>query len=58
MRMSEKQNPARILYQCVRCGNEITSDQFTIMLGIKCPNCGFRVLKKIRSPVVKKIKAR
>jgi len=56
--MAEKQSLAGIVYQCVQCGSEITSEQLSIMLEIKCPNCGYRVLRKTRPPVVKRVKAR
>lgn len=56
--MGEKQGEAKIVYKCVQCGSEITSDQLSIMLGIKCPNCGYRTLKKTRSQIVTKVKSR
>ena len=56
--MGENENLAQVVYQCVQCKREITSEQLPAMIGIKCPNCGFRVLRKVRPPVVKKVKAR
>lgn len=46
-----------LTYKCVQCGATITSDQYALLLEIKCPNCGYRVLRKIRSPIVKRVKA-
>ncbi|MEM1515056.1 MAG: DNA-directed RNA polymerase subunit P [Thermoproteota archaeon] len=43
-------------YQCVRCGAIVKSTD--LELGIRCPYCRYRVLKKIRPPVVKRILAR
>jgi DNA-directed RNA polymerase subunit P len=56
--MDLKRELKGIVYQCVQCGSKITSEQLSIMLGIKCPNCGYRVLRKMRPSVVKKVKAR
>ena len=58
LEMAEKRDVAKIIYKCVQCGSEITSEQLSIMLGINCPNCGYRTLKKTRSQVVTKVKAR
>lgn len=56
--MAEKKEMASAVYECVQCGNKITLEQLSIMLGIKCPNCGYRVLKKVPPATVRKIKAR
>jgi len=45
-----------VTYECVNCGAKITSEQVSLTPEIKCPNCGFRVLRKIRPPVVKRVK--
>jgi len=47
-----------IEYQCLRCGKRVTAGELTAMLELKCPNCGYRILKKTRPPVVKRVKAR
>jgi len=47
-----------VTYKCVQCGKEIAKEQLSLMLEIKCPNCGYRVLRKMRPPVVKRVKAR
>jgi len=47
-----------ILYQCISCGEKLTLDQLAMTPEIKCPFCGYRVLKKVRPPVVKRVKAR
>ena len=56
--MAEKRETVGIIYKCVQCGSEITLEQLSIMLGIKCPNCGYRTLKKTRTPIVTRVKAR
>jgi len=55
--MSEK--PARgLVYECVKCGAEVTIDELELRGGgVKCTFCGYRVLKKIRPPVVKRVAA-
>lgn len=56
--MVENESAPAVIYKCVQCGSEITSEQLSIMLEIKCPNCGYRVLRKMRPTVVKQIKSR
>ncbi len=47
-----------IVYQCLSCGSRVTSEELTLIPEIKCPFCGYRILKKVRPPIVKNIKAR
>ena len=48
-----------IVYQCVRCGRKVSSEELDLRGGwVKCTYCGYRVLKKIRPPVVKRIKTK
>jgi DNA-directed RNA polymerase subunit P len=54
----KEQSPTGILYQCISCGEKLTLDQLAMTPEIKCPFCGYRVLKKTRPPVVKRVKAR
>ena len=60
IRMAEEkeQSVTGILYQCISCGEKLTLDQLAMTPEIKCPFCGYRVLKKVRPPVVKRVKAR
>jgi len=46
-----------IEYQCLNCSEKISSKQLAVTPEIKCPFCGYRVLRKIRPPVVKRLKA-
>ncbi|MHA1379954.1 MAG: Rpo12/RPC10 RNA polymerase subunit family protein [Candidatus Helarchaeota archaeon] len=41
-------------YVCGKCGREITSKGMDSLPGVKCPHCGYRILYKVRPPVVKK----
>jgi DNA-directed RNA polymerase subunit P len=48
-----------IVYECVRCGAKVPSEELELRGGeIKCIVCGYRILKKIKPPVVKRVKAR
>jgi DNA-directed RNA polymerase subunit P len=58
MSEDKEQSPTGILYQCISCGEKLTLDQLAMTPEIKCPFCGYRVLKKTRPPVVKRVKAR
>ena len=45
-----------VLYKCLRCGTENSNSDLSILPEIKCI-CGFRVFLKVRSPIVKSVKA-
>ena len=47
-----------IEYQCLSCKEKIPLDELNMMPEFKCPHCGYRILKKIRPPIVKHVKAR
>jgi len=52
----EKKESTGIVYECIRCGAKVPSDELELRGGeIKCIVCGYRVLKKIRPPVVKRV---
>jgi len=53
--MSEK--PSRgLVYECVKCGAKVMTEELELRGGgVKCTFCGYRVLKKIRPPVVKRV---
>jgi len=59
--MSEKTEKLElgVAYECVKCGAVVALKELELRGGgVKCTHCGYRVLKKIRPPVVKRIKAR
>jgi DNA-directed RNA polymerase subunit P len=56
--MADSREFTGVIFKCVQCGNEITQEQLSLMLEIKCPACGYRVLRKTRPPIVKRLKAR
>ena len=47
-----------VYYECLNCGSKIGLEELSVIPEIKCPYCGYRVLKKVRPPIVKRIKAR
>jgi DNA-directed RNA polymerase subunit P len=48
-----------IVYECVRCGAKVPSEELEMRGGeIKCIICGYRILKKVKPPVVKRIPAK
>jgi DNA-directed RNA polymerase subunit RPC12/RpoP len=54
----EKPSPG-IVYECVRCGAKVPSEELEMRGGeIKCIICGYRILKKVKPPVVKRIPAK
>lgn len=45
-----------LAYECVRCGAKVRTAELGLRGGgVKCTICGYRVLKKIRPPVVKRV---
>lgn len=45
-----------LVYECVRCGAKVLTEELDLRGGgIKCTFCGYRVLKKMRPPVVKRV---
>lgn len=47
-----------VVFECMSCKAHISSEQLATTPEVKCPNCGYRVLKKVRPPVVKSIRGR
>jgi DNA-directed RNA polymerase subunit P len=48
---------ANILYECARCGHRFLGQEMKDRDRIVCPVCGYHVLKKVKPPVVKRLKA-
>ena len=45
-----------LAYECVKCGAEVRTEELELRGGgVKCTICGYRVLKKRRPPVVKRV---
>ena len=50
---------AGIVYECMRCGAKVPSEELELRGGeIKCTVCGYRILKKVKPPVVKRVQAK
>jgi len=47
----------RKLYTCMRCGRVFSKPEMEILPGIRCPYCNFKIIMKVRSPMVKRIPA-
>jgi len=46
-------------YQCMRCSSRVPSEELELRGGeIKCIICGYRILKKVKPPVVKRVKSK
>ncbi|WP_455369023.1 hypothetical protein [[Eubacterium] cellulosolvens] len=58
MEASDKKTLAGIVYECINCNSKVTLEQLSVTPEVKCPICGYRVLKKSRAPIVKHVKAR
>ena len=57
--MSDKdlKNMKGVRYECVRCGLVFDGEKIAERGIIKCPDCGYRVLRKVKPPVVKRVNA-
>ncbi|MEM4310958.1 MAG: hypothetical protein QXX95_01020 [Nitrososphaerales archaeon] len=57
MSKSEEKVFGGIKYECIRCGAITYSDELEKLPEIVCPHGCSRVLKKVRPPIVKQLKA-
>ena len=48
-------NLGSIIYECERCGTKQSLEELSKFPEIRCKNCGYRVLKKARPPLPKRI---
>jgi len=55
---ARERSPGGLFYECINCGSKLTADQLAMTPEIKCPFCGYRILRKVRPPIVKHVKAR
>ena len=54
----EEERPAGPMYECVRCGSRVSYAELERYVSFRCPHCGYRIFRKVRPPVVKRVKAR
>jgi len=46
------------VYECVRCGRRVPHDDLQRYISFRCPFCGYRIFRKVRALIVKRVKAR
>ncbi len=46
------------VYECVRCGRTVPYSELERYISFRCPYCGYRIFRKKRAPIVKRVKAR
>jgi len=55
--LDEFENMRGIKYQCVRCHTIFDGDKIADRNELKCPECSFKVIRKIKPPIAKRLKA-
>ncbi len=53
---TEKKSFGSVMYECIYCGTQTSSTELASLPEVKCI-CGYKVFRKVRSPVVKQLKA-
>jgi DNA-directed RNA polymerase subunit RPC12/RpoP len=56
--MTEKLPESGPIYKCLRCEKEVYLTELERYVSFRCPECGYRVFKKVRPSIVKRLKAR
>jgi len=54
----EKPQYSGPVYECVRCGRRVAYAELERYISFRCPYCGYRIFRKMRAPIVKRVKAR
>jgi DNA-directed RNA polymerase subunit RPC12/RpoP len=44
------------IYECPRCGYQMKGEELVVRDRIVCPRCGYHVIKKVKPPIVKRMK--
>jgi DNA-directed RNA polymerase subunit P len=57
-KIEEPEPHAGPVYECVRCGRRVDYRELERYISFRCPYCGYRVFRKVRAPIVKRVKAR
>ena len=55
---AEKVIPSSPVYECISCGRRVEYSELERYISFRCPYCGYRIFRKVRTPIVKKVKAR
>jgi DNA-directed RNA polymerase subunit P len=45
-------------YECINCGTKVEYRELEKYITFKCPQCGYRIFRKVRPPIIKRVKAR
>jgi len=53
----ELENMKGVFYECVRCGLVFDGEKIAERGSLKCPDCGYHIIKKVKPPIAKKVKA-
>jgi len=54
--MEESNQQGMVVYECIRCGTRTTMEELKILPELKCI-CGFRIFRKVRPNIAKRVKA-
>ena len=57
----EQEEPTSLggpVYRCVRCGRQVSYVDLERYVSFRCPFCGYRIFRKVRAPIVKRVKTR
>jgi DNA-directed RNA polymerase subunit P len=46
------------VYECVKCARRVPYKDLQRYISFRCPYCGYRIFRKVRAPIVKRVKAR
>ena len=61
MAAEKKEDAAKVLpgatFECVRGGTRFSGEELARLPETTCSNCGYRIFRKVRSPVAKTLKA-
>ena len=55
--MSSSSSGSSTKYVCLRCRRVFDKQQLDVMMTVRCPYCGYRVIAKARGAEIKTIKA-
>jgi len=54
----DKQPSEGPVYECVQCGRRVPFEDLEKYISFRCPYCGYRIFRKVRASIVKRVKAR
>ena len=48
---------SKLTYKCAKCGRTFSGKEMALRRQLKCPYCNYKVIMKVRPPIVKRMKA-